>query len=599
MLFKKPEKKVDGVAREVTDGPRVVRRMLAHLKLYRPEFAGALGCMVLYGATDGLIPLLLKYVLDGVFANPSEKLLLTLPIFVVFFACIRAASDFGQSYLMSRVGHNIVRDIRNDVNSHLLTLSPGYFVGVSSGNLLSRITSDVVLVRTLLTDSVAAVIRDTIRIIALIAAAVYLDPFLALIAFVVFPIGIYPVYLFGRKVRRLSKRGQEAIGSLSTLMQESVVGNRVVRTFGREDYEKEKFEKENQSLTRTFIRSDRARALSGPVNEILGSFAVAAIIVYGGYSVMNGVRTQGEFIAFITAVFLLYDPFKKLSKLNSAVQQGLSGAERIIEVLDTEPKIKDPENPLPIPTENSIGLHGVCFSYKEGEPVLVGIDLKVEEGQKVALVGFSGAGKTTLVDLIPRFIDPVEGMVSIGGVDVSKVSLSDLRKKIAVVGQHTFLFNDTIYNNIAYGKPDATREEVLEAAKTAYAYDFIMQFPDGFEAMVGEGGLSLSGGERQRLAIARAVLKDAPILILDEATASLDNRAENEVQSALAALERDRTSLIIAHRLSTVRDVDKIVVMREGQIVEIGSHENLLDNGGEYQKLYELQFAKPKAAAVG
>lgn len=571
------------------------RRVLAYLKPYRGQFGLAIICMAVFGGSDGAVPFLVKHVLDGVFAKQDRNLLYVIPVVLVVFAVVRAAAEFGQQYFMSRIGHLVVRDMRNQINGHLLKFAPDYFVTHSSGDLVSRITSDVVMVRSLLTDTVVAVIRDVLRIVALLAAAVYLDPFLALIAFVLFPVGIVPVYRFGRKMRKLSKIGQDAIGRLSAMLYESIIGNRVIKIFGREDYEVERFSAENQTLTDTFVRSEKVRALSGPVNEVLASLAISGVILYGGLSVMGGVRTQGDFIAFLLSVFLLYDPFKKLSRVNATVQQGMSGMDRIFEVLDAKPAIQSPAEPLPLGAGNSMEFDHVFFSYDGEKPALRDICLEIEEKKIVALVGFSGAGKSTMVDLIARFIDPQHGCIKLGGVDVSKADLTELRSRIAMVGQHTFLFNDTIYNNIAYGRPGATHEEVVEAARTAYALDFISMLPHKFDTVIGESGFALSGGERQRIAIARAILKNAPVLILDEATASLDSRSEREVQLALDALEKDRTTVVIAHRLSTVRNADMIVVLRDGEIVERGRHEDLLKSGGEYARLHALQFAKDPA----
>ena len=569
----------------------VYSRILGYLKPYKAPFFWALLCMVAFGASDGAVPFIIKYMLDGVFVKQNRDLLYLLPVTLVLFAIFRAGVDFGQQYLMSKVGHNIVRDIRQTINNHTLKLSPDFFVSNSSAQLISRVTSDVLLVRTLLTECIAALIRDSIRIVALLGAAIYLDPFLALIAFVIVPVGIYPVYKFGRKIRKLSKQGQDAIGSLSAMMQESMLGNRVVKIFGGEEFERERFDKENQRLNTTFVKTEKVRALIGPVNEIMASFAIAGIIMYGGFSVIGGTRSQGDFVAFIISVFLMYDPFKKLSRLNSQIQQGIAGVDRIFEVLDTPPKIFDVEKPEVLPNVHDIHFADVSYMYgRNDQSALQGINLHIKEGEKVALVGFSGAGKSTLVDLVPRFIDPSSGTVKIGGVDISKVKMTELRSRIALVGQHTFLFNDTIYNNILYGLQTATRDQIYEAARAAYAFDFIMHLPKGFDTVIGESGLSLSGGERQRIAIARAILKNAPILILDEATASLDNKAEREVQSAIEALEKGRTSLIIAHRLSTVRNVDRIIVLREGFIVETGTHDELLGKQGEYSRLYDLQF---------
>lgn len=578
----------------------LVSRVLVYLRPYRWQYAAALCCMVLFGASDGVVPFLIKHVLDGVFAQHDRSMLMLLPLVLVIFALVRAVADFGQEFLMARIGHRVVRDIRNQFNSQLLKLAPDFFLRTSSAKLVSTVTSDVLLVRMLLTESSAAVIRDVIRVVALLISALYLDPVLAGIAVLAFPIGVWPVYRFGRRLRKLSKQGQEEIGMLAALLNEAVLGNRVVKLFGREAYEQDRFEQENEKLTKTFVRSEKLRALTGPINEALASCAIAAVVLYGGFSVMNGFRSQGEFIAFLIAVFLLYDPFKKLSRVSSVVQQGLAGAQRIFEVLDTQPSVNESEHPLLLGADNTIRFENVAFRYRDLTNVnanndrpaaLEDISLEIPQGKKIAIVGFSGAGKTTLVDLIPRFMDPSSGKITIGGVDIAKVSLSSLRERIAMVSQHTFLFNDTVYNNIAYGRPGADKQAIIESARAAHAFDFISQLPHGFDTLLGEAGLSLSGGERQRLAIARAILKDAPILILDEATASLDNRSEREVQQALELLLRGRTAIIIAHRLSTVRNADVIVVMRNGRIVEEGSHEKLLALGGEYAKLHALQFA--------
>ncbi|MEN9845938.1 MAG: lipid export permease/ATP-binding protein MsbA [Pseudomonadota bacterium] len=580
------------------------RRVLQYLKAHKAGFISALLCMVIFGATDGVVPFLVKYILDGVFTNRDEKLLWILPGVLMGFAIIRAASDFGQQFLMARVGHQVTEDIRNDVNRHVLSLSPDFFVRHSTGELLSRVTSDVLLIRTLLTDSSATIIRDLIRLLALMGSCFYLDPTLSAIAIIFFPMAGVPIAKIGKKIRRLSKRGQDAIGQLSALFQESMQGHRVVKIFCREDYEQARFERGNHDLTRTFIKSERMRAAAGPINEVLASFAISGVLMYGGYTVISGVRSSGEFMAFLVSVFLMYEPFKKLTRVNATIQQGIAGAQRIFEIVDTKPSVTEPTVCNPLPTRYDVELKNVSYEYPArngGDEMSLALDqisLVIPEGKKVALVGFSGSGKSTLVDLIPRFIDPSRGSVLLGGVDLRELSLTGLRRRIAMVGQHTFLFNDTIYNNIAYGNPYATRAEVEAAAKAAFAYDFIMQLPSGFESLVGEGGMTLSGGERQRLAIARAILKDAPILVLDEATASLDNRAEREVQSAIQALEQGRTTVVIAHRLSTIQDADLIVVMNKGRIVEQGTHAELLEKGGEFSRLHALQFRENEEAVV-
>ena len=555
--------------------------------------------MVVFGATDGGVPFLVKYILDGVFANQDKNLLSLLPVFILSFALIRGVADFGQEFFMARLGHRIVKDLRSNLNKHLLTLPPSYFIVNSSANLLTRVTNDTLYVKNLLTDSLASIIRDSIRIVALLSAAIFLDPLLALIAIVAFPLGVVPVMRIGKRMRRLGRRGQESVGTLNSLLQSTLLGGKVVRIFGGEAFEAERFDKENQNLYRTLVKGERARALTGPLNEILAAAAVSGVLLYGGSTVIAGTRTQGEFISFLLSVFLLYDPFKRLSKVHASMQQSLGAADRLFEVLDTESPIKDPVVPLPFPASHSIKLDRITYTYPgSSTPALKDISLEIPEGKRVAFVGFSGAGKSTAVDLIPRFMDPLKGSVSIGGIDLRSLSLKELRQRIAMVSQHTFLFHDTVIENIRYGNLNATQEELIQASKDAYAHDFVMNLPDQYQTQVGEGGHALSGGERQRIAIARALLKNAPILILDEATASLDNRSEREVQDALSTLMNNRTTIVIAHRLSTIIDADLIVVFQEGKIIETGTHQELFARGGSYAHLYNLQFKDDENRSV-
>jgi subfamily B ATP-binding cassette protein MsbA len=563
----------------------------------------AIGCMVFYGATDGVLPFLIKEVLDGIFAERNTNLLAILPLVLICFAVLRAGFDFTQQFLTSRVGHFIVRDIRSDLNSKLLRLPVQVFLRRSAGDFITRLTSDTILVRSVLTDSFASVLRDSIRVVALLIAAFVLDWSLALIAFVVFPIAIIPVARFGKRIRKLTKRGQDSIGALGGRVHETMAGNRIVKIFGRETHEEELFRERNETLTKTFVASERSRAMVGPVNEILASLGVAAVIAWGGYSVVEGIRTQGEFIGFLVAVFLMYDPMKKLSKVHTNIQQGLSGADRIFELLDEEDESSylesKPSQHARTPQTFDVEFDNVGFVYPGKEVSAVrNVSFHVRPGEQLALVGFSGSGKTTLAELIPLFLRPTSGVIRIGGIDTTGLNLTSLRSYISLVSQHTFLFNDTVRNNIRYGNLNASDEEIEQIAARAYATEFIQALPSGFDTVIGEGGFSLSGGERQRLAIARAMLKDAPILILDEATAALDNRSESEVQKALEALQVGRTTVVIAHRLSTIRRAHSILVMQHGEVVESGSHDELLAKGGYFLELYNLQFQNGAAEQV-
>ncbi len=576
----------------------IYKRLYAYLNPYKRQFAAAILFMVVFGASDGVIPFLIKNILDGIFAEQNKSLLYALPAALLIFAILRAASDFFQQFLMAKVGHYIVRDLRNAVNKHILHLSSDFFAYRSSADLTSRITSDVLLVRTLLTDALSALIRDSIRLVALLISAIYMDWVLACISFLGFPIALLPVYKFARRMRKLSRVGQDAIGNLSAVMNESTVGHRVVKVFSQEQAEQQRFAKVNDLVTATFIKADKIKALTGPLNEVLAMFAIAAVILYGGLTVLSGIRSQGEFIGFLVALFLMYDPFKKLSRLSSTLQQGTAGAERIFEILDSRSSIIEKDNPSELGSGHSLRLEGVDFRYPKSSEgadkraALQNINLEIAEGQTCAIVGLSGSGKSTLIDLLIRMIDPTKGRVYLGGVDISQLGLKDLRNQFAIVSQHTFLFNDSVYNNIAFGRKDASREEIEAAAKAAFAYDFIEALPDKFETNLGEAGLTLSGGERQRIAIARAVLKNSPILVLDEATASLDNQSEKEVQKALDEISKNRTTIVIAHRLSTIRNADQVIVLKEGQIVERGQHDELLARNGEFARLYNLQFAR-------
>jgi subfamily B ATP-binding cassette protein MsbA len=552
----------------------------------RKQFTLALIAMSLYGATDGIIPFLLRKVLDDIFGGQNKEMLYVIPGLLIVFAIVRGALGFTQQYLSASVGIAVVEDLRNKIHLRLLELSPKFFEDRESGDLMSRVTNDTLQVRVAITDALTSIVRDSIRVVALLCTAFYLDSSLALIAAVVFPLGVVPVIKFGKKIRKLSRTGQNQFGGLSSLLHESLIGNKVVRSFQLESQMQARFAKENYSLGQTLKRAERYGAMSGPTNEVLASFAMSGVILYGGMSVMSGVRTQGDFIAFIMALFLLYDPIKKLGRVNTIFQTGIAAAERIFEITNAKIEVED-NGFSTFPQDNfSIRFNDVSFRYGETlNWTLSKISFEASPGQMVAIVGSSGGGKTTLAHLLPRFYDPQQGEILIGGINIKELTLQELRKNVSLVSQHTFLFNDSVHQNILYGNLAATKEEVVNAAKLAFADDFITKFPVGYDTIVGESGLRLSGGERARIAIARAILKNAPILILDEATAALDNESEKIVQSALDNLMKERTSLVIAHRLSTVRKADKILVMSAGEIVESGTHESLYERKGEYFRL--------------
>jgi subfamily B ATP-binding cassette protein MsbA len=569
----------------------VYRRLFPFLRPYLfPAFLTAVVCMLLFSATNGVLPFIVQHVFDDIFTQKNVRALQILPLVIVGTFVFRALVNFGHAYLMEYIGQRIVADLRNLLNTHLQSLSLSYFQRNPTGTILSRVTNDTTLVREALTQASASMMRDATTLIALVIVAFLKDWVLALLAFIVFPVTILPLLQVYKKVRRFSSKGQGALGYLSALLQETIQGNRVVKAFGMEQYECERFAAENRRLFRHYLKAGRLRAFVPPMVELVAACGVAAVVWYGGYSVIAGERTQGDFIAFLTAMLLLYEPFKHLTRTNAAVQNGLAAAERLFEVLDERSEVVERPGAQKL-TEVRQGIRFTQVSFRyEQEWVLRNINLEIRAGEVVALVGPSGGGKSTLADLIPRFYDVNEGQITIDGKDIRDLTLQSLRAQIALVTQFTFLFNDTVRNNIAYGAPSRPLAEVMAAAKAAHAHDFIMTLPQGYQTVIGELGIRLSGGQRQRLAIARALLKNAPILILDEATSSLDNESERLVQAAIERLMIGRTVLVIAHRLSTIQRADRIVVLDKGMIVEEGRHDELLAHNAQYRRLYDLQF---------
>lgn len=565
-------------------------RLIGFLKPYLwPYFTIAVLCMVGFGATDGMLPFLVQQIIDDVFTRKDQAALTYLPLLILALFAFRGLMNFGQSYFNDYVGLRIINDVRNALNRHFQSLSVSFFYKHPTGTLIARVNSDVQLLRYAITDAVASFMKDSVSLTALVVVAFLKDWVLATMAFVVFPASVLPVMRLSRRIKRFTRRGQIRTGTLTALLQESIQGNRIVKAFGMEGYEDQRFKEENWRLFKQSLRASRIKAVVAPSMEMLASFGIVGVVWYGGWSVVAGGRTQGEFMAFMAAMFLMYAPFKGLARTYTAVHQGLAGAERVFEILDEAPEIHDkPDAQVARPFSQSIEFHNVSFGYKE-TPVLKSVNLKIEAGQMVALVGMSGVGKSTLVDLIPRFYDVREGRVTVDGVDVRDLTVSSLRGQIGIVTQHTFLFNDSIRNNIAYGEPGRGMEDIIAAATAANAHDFISALPSGYDSVIGEMGMQLSGGQRQRLAIARALLKNAPILILDEATSSLDAESERSVQDALENLIAMRTTIVIAHRLSTIRKADRIVVMVDGTVAEEGTHEELLRKNGEYSRLYSIQ----------
>lgn len=563
------------------------------LRLARPhmgKFIIALVCMAGLSVATAAMAYLVKPVIDDIFVNRDASKLAVIALAILVVAFVKGACNYGQIVLMSFIGQRVVTDLRNDLYNHIQRQSLSFFYRNPTGTLMSRITNDVNFIQMAVSEAVTSLLKDSLMLVALTCVIFYMNWKLALIAIFVFPLAVYPIAKFGEKMRRVATDSQVTMGTLSSLLQETIAGTRIVKAFGMEDYEGRRFARENETLFRLFMKSVTIRALSSPLMEFLGHLGVAAIVLYGGYQVIQGHSTPGTFFSFMTALILLYEPIKRLTNVNNTIQQGIAAAQRVFGVMDSDPDIRDREGaPALSPMERSIELRNVTFSYGD-EPVLKGIDLTIRAGEVVAFVGMSGVGKTTLVNLIPRFYDVTEGAICIDGVDIRDVTIRSLRDQIGIVTQQVILFNDTVRNNIAYGDIERSDEDVVRAARAARAHDFIMKLPMGYDTVIGEQGVRLSGGERQRISIARSLLKNAPILILDEATSSLDTDSEKEVQEALETLMKGRTTLVIAHRLSTIRNADRIVVLYDGSVVEEGAHDDLMAKQGEYRRLFTMQF---------
>ena len=566
------------------------KRLLRLAKPYYVRFTFAMICMIIAGALQSSLAVLVKPVLDDIFLNKNPATLKWIPLAIIGIFLIKGICNYGQTILMSFIGLRIVTNLRNKLYEQIQKQSLSFFTNHPTGILMSRITNDVVSIQSASSEAVTSLIKDTVTLISLICVVFYTDWKLAIIAMIVFPLTIYPITRIGKKMRNVATSTQITMGTLSSLLQETISGTRIVKAFGMEKYENERFAAENERLFTLNMKAVSVNAISHPLMEFLGGLGIAAVIFYGGYNVVQGNSTPGTFFSFLAALLMLYEPVKRLTNVNNTIQQGIAGADRVFSIIDLVPDIEDkPEAPRLPPITRGIDVENVTFCY-EKTAVLKNINLFIKAGEVVAFVGMSGGGKTSFVNLIPRFYDVTEGRILIDDHDIRDVTLQSLRSQIAIVTQQTILFNDSVKNNIAYGDIDRTEEDIINAAKAANAHDFIMKLLREYDTNIGELGTKLSGGEKQRISIARALLKNAPILILDEATSSLDTEAEIEVQEALDNLMKGRTTLVIAHRLSTIRNADRIIALVNGEIVEEGNHETLLAKKGEYFRLYNLQF---------
>ena len=568
------------------------RRLLQFLMPYKGKLIVAIICMIILAACTAALAWAMRPMLDEVLSGKNKTYIYLMPVGIIILYIIKGSAFYGQASIMAYIGQRIIYDIRKQLYEHLTSQSLNFFSHRKTGEMLGRITYDVTLLQSAVSTTVTSLMRDVVSIIFLLGVIFSQDWLLALLALVVFPIMVYPLVRFGQRMRQASYDGQVSMGHMSSLVEETIGGIRVVKAFGMENYERKRFKAIAKEFMKNQVKAMKVQALSFPVMEMVAGLGVAGILLYGGLRVADGKATAGMLMAFIVSLLMLYDPVRRLSRANNEIQQGLAAAERIFEILDAPVDVQDPENPKPMkPFQQSITFDGVSLTYPQAEkPVLQNINLTIQKGEVVALVGRSGAGKTTLANMILRFMDPSKGSIRIDGCDIRDVTQADLRANMALVTQEVVLFNDTVLHNIAYGHENIDLDQVIKVAKIANAHEFIEKLPQGYNTLVGERGVILSGGQRQRLSLARALLKNAPILVLDEATSSLDTESERLVQQAIDKLMQGRTAIVIAHRLSTIRNADKIIVLDEGKIVQTGSHDALLEQGGIYAELYELQF---------
>ena len=573
-----------------------LHRLFGYARPYRGRFAVAIAAMVVYAAATAAVAALIQPVIDHVL--PEGRGLSTWCIELLLVYLIKGLGGYASAFVMTDIGQRVVRDLRDRLFRHILDQSATFFSRHTSGQLMSRITNDVNQVQQAVSETVGDLMREGLSLLGLAAYLFYLDARLALVAVTGAPLVVYPLIRFGKRIRSTTRRSQEHLEHLSHVTAEAFTGHRIVKAFGAEAHEEQRFRRASERLYRTNLKVTSALALLPPLMELLGGVAVVGLIWYGSRQIVDKALTEGDFAAFVAAAFMMYAPIKKLSRVNATLQQAMAASERIFEILDTHSEVPERPGAQPLTRlRQAIEFRNVSFAYDGvSKTILKDVSFTVRAGQAVAIVGLSGAGKTTLVNLVPRFYDVSGGAILIDGVDVRDVTLKSLRSQIAIVTQDTVLFDDTIANNITYGSPGASREDIETAAKAAHAHEFIATLPEKYETRIGERGQMLSGGQRQRIAIARALLRNSPMLILDEATSSLDAESELLVQDALQTLMRNRTSFVIAHRLSTVRRADAIIVLERGRIAEIGRHDELLARpGGVYAKLYALQIFETPA----
>jgi len=575
----------------------ILKRVFKYLLPYKGRLAGGVISMLVHAfltvffvrVFQGLLETIISDINMGREGMIQLSLVAAMMILVYF---LKGVAYFGKTYLVSYVSQRSIKDMRDDLYSHLQNLSLSFYSKNKTGDILSRVTNDVQNLESSMIKTTVGSIDKVFTLIGGILYLVYLNYRLTIFLIIILPLITYVITKFNYKLKKVSRRVQIKIADVSDVLQETLSAVRVVKSFGREEYEFERFSTENQANFRAKMKKTQYGAILTPLVEFLAAISFTAILWYGGYEVMQGRMSASELIAFFTLLLTISEPLRSITKLSKRLQQLFASAERVFEIMDTESEMReDDENKIELTdVEGEVVYDNVSFAYNRDEIVLKNINLTAEPGEVVALVGHSGAGKTTMVDLIPRFFDPIEGRMRLDGHDLKDLKIDSLRDFIGIVPQETILFSGSLRDNIAYGDLEADEEAIQAAAKAANAHDFIMSFPDCYDTMVGERGVGLSGGQKQRISIARAILKNPKILILDEATSSLDSESEALVQEALEHLMENRTTFIIAHRLSTIRNADKIVVVEQGKIMEVGSHQELLKKQGKYASLYKGQF---------
>ena len=566
------------------------RRIFQLVKPYwqRVVLAGIISLFV--SGLNASLAWLVKPAMDEILIKKDATLLLLLPLAVFFIFLIKGVFTFFHEYLMRSVGQKMVMNLRNKLFTHIIDLPMGYFGEKTSGELISRVINDTLVLQELVSLTIKDLFIESLTVIALTGVALWRRWDLALISIIVLPTAFYVVGKLGKRMRQISKRAQEKISSITEFLSESFSGVKIIKAFYRQANDVERFERVNKDFYRENMRATRVSEFASLLMEVVGGMGIAFVIWYGGRLIVKDVITVGDFSSFLTAIFLIYTPAKRLARVNIGIQQARAPFKRIYDLLLEQKEIEGTEELNPFNKE--IEFKGVSFTYPYAvHKALDNINLRIKKGEIIAIVGKSGGGKSTLVNMLPRFFSPTEGQICIDGMDISMATRKSLRGQFGIVSQEVILFNDTVAANVAYGKPEADREEIITASKAAYAHDFIAELPQGYETIIGEKGMTLSGGQRQRLSIARAILKNPPILILDEATSSLDTASEMMVQKALENLMKDRTTFVIAHRLSTINRADRIIVMDKGRILEVGTHKELYGHEGLYKELYELQFS--------